>query len=157
MSVSFIPKGFHAITPYLIVDGATKAIEFYKKAFSAKLVMQMPLPDGGVAHAEIKIADSHLMLSDMCPEAHFKSPSQLGGTPVSLMLYVDDVDTVFNNAIKLGAKEVRPVHDQFYGDRAGTLEDPFGHVWTIGTHQEDLSNEEINQRMADFMSKDQDA
>ncbi|MGB1292623.1 MAG: VOC family protein, partial [Pseudoalteromonas sp.] len=130
MSVSFIPKGFHAVTPYLIVDGATKAIEFYKKAFSAKLVMQMPLPDGGVAHAEIKIADSHLMLSDMCPEAHFKSPSQLGGTPVSLMLYVDDVDTVFDNAIKLGATEVRPVHDQFYGDRAGTLEDPFGHVWT---------------------------
>ena len=157
MSVSFIPKGFHAVTPYLIVDGATKAIEFYKKAFSAKLVMQMPLPDGGVAHAEIKIADSHLMLSDMCPEAHFKSPSQLGGTPVSLMLYVDDVDTVFNNAIKLGATEVRPVHDQFYGDRAGTLEDPFGHVWTIGTHQEDLTNEEVNQRMADFMSKDQDA
>ncbi|MDB2356104.1 MULTISPECIES: VOC family protein [unclassified Pseudoalteromonas] len=157
MSVSFIPKGFHAVTPYLIVDGATKAIEFYKKAFSAKLVMQMPLPDGGVAHAEIKIADSHLMLSDMCPEAHFKSPSQLGGTPVSLMLYVDDVDTVFDNAIKLGATEVRPVHDQFYGDRAGTLEDPFGHVWTIGTHQEDLTNEEVNQRMADFMSKDQDA
>ncbi|TGE85513.1 glyoxalase [Pseudoalteromonas sp. KS88] len=157
MSVSFIPKGFHAVTPYLIVDGATKAIEFYKKAFSAKLVMQMPLPDGGVAHAEIKIADSHLMLSDMCPEAHFKSPSQLGGTPVSLMLYVDDVDTVFDNAIKLGATEVRPVHDQFYGDRAGTLEDPFGHVWTIGTHQEDLTNEEVNQRMSDFMSKDQDA
>ena len=151
------PKGYHAITPYLIVDGAMKAIDYYCKVFDAQLIMQMPLPDGGVAHAEIKIADSHIMLSDMCPEPHFKSPQELGGTPVSLMLYVEDVDEVFAKAIELGAKEVRPVHDQFYGDRAGTVEDPFGHVWTIGTHKEDLSDDEINQRMADLMSKEEDA
>lgn len=157
MAVSAIPKGYHAVTPYLIINGAAKAIDFYCKAFAAKLIMQMPLPDGGIAHAEIRIGDSHIMLSDMCPEEHFKSPDELGGTPVSIMLYVADVDTVFAKALKFGAKEVRPVHDQFYGDRAGTLQDPFGHVWTIGTHKEDLTDEEISQRMADLMSKDQDA
>jgi len=157
MSASTTPKGYHSITPYLIVNGATKAIEFYRQVFDAELIMQMPLPDGGVAHAEIKVGDSHLMLSDMCPEEHFKSPDELGGTPVSIMLYVEDVDTVFAKALKLGATEVRPVHDQFYGDRAGTLQDPFGHVWTVGTHKEDLSESELNKRMSDLMSKDQDA
>lgn len=157
MTVSAIPKGYHAITPYLIVNGAAKAIEYYRQVFKAELVMQMPLPDGGVAHAEIKIGDSHIMLSDMCPEEHFKSPDELGGTPVSIMLYVEDVDAVFAKALELGAREVRPVHDQFYGDRAGTLQDPFGHVWTIGTHKEDLSEAELSQRMSDLMSKDQDA
>lgn len=157
MTVSAIPKGYHSITPYLIVNGATKAIEYYRQVFNAVLIMQMPLPDGGVAHAEIKIGDSHVMLSDMCPEQHFKSPDELGGTPVSVMLYVEDVDTVFAKAIALGATEVRPVHDQFYGDRAGTLQDPFGHVWTIGTHVEDISEDELNKRMGDLMCKDQDA
>lgn len=157
MAVSAIPKGYHAVTPYLIIDGAAKAIDFYCKALGAQLIMQMPLPDGGIAHAEIKIGDSHIMLSDTCPEAHFKSPHELGGTPVSLMLYVEDVDTVFKLAISFGATEVRPLHDQFYGDRAGTLQDPFGHVWTIGTHKEDLTDEEVNQRMVDLMSKEQDA
>lgn len=157
MTVSAIPKGYHSITPYLIVNGATKAIEYYRQVFNAVLIMQMPLPDGGVAHAEIKIGDSHVMLSDMCPEQHFKSPDELGGTPVSVMLYVEDVDTVFAKAIALGATEVRPVHDQFYGDRAGTLQDPFGHVWTIGTHVEDISEDELNKRMSDLMCKDQDA
>jgi len=157
MTVSAIPKGYHSITPYLIVNGASKAIEYYRQVFNAELVMQMPLPDGGVAHAEIKIGDSHLMLSDMCPEVHFKSPDELGGTPISIMLYVEDVDAVFAKALELGAIEVRPVHDQFYGDRAGTLQDPFGHVWTIGTHKEDLSEAELSQRMSDLMSKDQDA
>ncbi|MCO6354142.1 VOC family protein [Pseudoalteromonas shioyasakiensis] len=157
MAVSAIPKGFHAVTPYLIIDGATKAIEFYKQAFHAELVMQMPMPDGGVAHGEIKIADSHIMLSDNCPDVQFKSPQQLGGTPVSIMLYVEDVDAVFAKALSLGAKELRPVHDQFYGDRSGTLEDPFGHIWTIGTHKEDLSEQELMQRMGELMSKEQDA
>lgn len=157
MAISAIPKGYHAVAPYLIIEGATKAIEFYKQAFAAELVMQMPLPDGGVAHAEIKIADSHIMLSDMCPDVQFKSPHQLGGTPVSIMLYVEDVDAVFANALSLGAKELRPVHDQFYGDRAGTLEDPFGHIWTISTHKEDLSEQELMQRMSELMSKEQDA
>ena len=104
MAISAIPKGYHAVTPYLIIEGATKAIEFYKQAFAAELVMQMPLPDGGVAHAEIKIADSHIMLSDMCPDVQFKSPHQLGGTPVSIMLYVEDVDAVFANALSLGER-----------------------------------------------------
>ncbi|WP_105200936.1 MULTISPECIES: VOC family protein [unclassified Pseudoalteromonas] len=157
MSVPAIPPGFHAVTPYLIIDGAVRAISYYQEVFGAELVMQMPMPDGGLAHAELIIGDSHIMLADMCPQPHFQSPHALGGTPVSLMLYVEDVDAVFARAIAAGAKELRPVHDQFYGDRAGTLEDPFGHVWTIGTHKEDLSEEELLQRMADFMSQQEDA
>jgi len=157
MTVSAIPKGFSSVTPYLIIEGAQQAICFYRDAFNAQLVMQMPLPEGCIAHAEIIIGDSHIMISDSCPDESFKSPNALGGTPVSLMLYVEDVDSVFKKAIELGATEVRPVHDQFYGDRAGTLQDPFGHIWTIGTHKEDLSEQEINQRMADLMSKEQDA
>lgn len=157
MTVPATPRGYHAITPYLIINGAQQAIDFYHKAFNAQQIMQIPLPEGGIAHAEIKIADSYIMLSDMCPNVHFKSPLELGGTPVSILLYVDDVDAVFAKAITLGAKEVRPVHDQFYGDRAGTLEDPFGHVWTIATHKEDLSEAELHNRMNDLMSKDQDA
>jgi|TARA_B100001063_G_C16740476_1_gene544504 PhnB protein len=157
MTVSAIPKGFSSVTPYLIIEGAQQAICFYRDAFNAQLVMQMPLPEGGIGHAEIIIGDSHIMISDSCPDESFKSPNALGGTPVSLMLYVEDVDSVFKKAIELGATEVRPVHDQFYGDRAGTLQDPFGHIWTIGTHKEDLSEQEINQRMADLMSKEQDA
>lgn len=157
MTVSAIPKGFSSVTPYLIIEGAQQAICFYRDAFNAQLVMQMPLPEGGIAHAEIIIGDSHIMISDSCPDESFKSPNALGGTPVSLMLYVEDVDSVFKKAIELGATEVCPVHDQFYGDRAGTLQDPFGHIWTIGTHKEDLSEQEINQRMADLMSKEQDA
>ncbi|MCO7186842.1 VOC family protein [Pseudoalteromonas sp. XMcav2-N] len=154
MTVSAIPDGYHALTPYLITENAAQAIEFYRKAFSAELVMQLPMPDGGVAHAELKIGDSHLMLSDMCPDMHFKSPQQLGGTPVSLMLYVPDVDSTFAQAVAAGATELRPVVDQFYGDRAGTLQDPFGHVWTIGTHREDLSEDEIMARMSEWMTDD---
>ncbi|GGE81711.1 VOC family protein [Pseudoalteromonas gelatinilytica] len=157
MAVSAIPKGFHAVTPYLIIDGATKAIEFYKQAFNAELVMQMPMPDGGVAHGEIKIGDSYIMLSDTYPEMEYKSPQQLGGTPVNMMLYVEDVDAVFAKALSLGAKELRPVHDQFYGDRSGTLVDPFGHIWNIATHKEDLTEQELIERMGELMSKEQDA
>ncbi|WP_046006433.1 VOC family protein [Pseudoalteromonas rubra] len=154
MTVSAIPDGYHALTPYLITENAAQAIDFYRRAFAAELIMQLPMPDGGVAHAELKIGDSHLMLSDMCPDMHFKSPQQLGGTPVSLMLYVPDVDSTFTQAIAAGATELRPVVDQFYGDRAGTLQDPFGHVWTIGTHQEDLTEQEIMARMAEWMTDD---
>ncbi|QTL35511.1 MULTISPECIES: VOC family protein [Pseudoalteromonas] len=154
MTVSAIPDGYHALTPYLITENAAQAIDFYRKAFAAELIMQLPMPDGGVAHAELKIGDSHLMLSDMCPDMHFKSPQQLGGTPVSLMLYVPDVDNTFAQAIAAGATELRPVVDQFYGDRAGTLQDPFGHVWTLGTHQEDLTEQEIIARMAEWMTDD---
>jgi PhnB protein len=157
MTVSAIPMGFHSVTPYLIVNGAQKAIDFYCNAFDAQHVMQMPLPDGGIAHAKIKIGDAYIMLSDTCSEDHFKGPKELGGSPVSLMLYVKDVDSVFTKAIELGAKQVRPVHDQFYGDRAGTLEDPFGHVWIVGTHKEDISDHELNSRMADIMNQEQDA
>jgi PhnB protein len=154
--VSPIPKGYHSLTPYLIIEGAIKAIEYYRTVFDAQLVIQLPMPDGGIAHAELIIGDSHIMLSDMCSEVHFKDPKGLGGTPVSLMLYVENVDTVFAKAIEHGAHELRPVHDQFYGDRAGTLEDPFGHIWTIATHVEDLTQAQLLERMADFMTKQAD-
>ncbi|KZN42658.1 VOC family protein [Pseudoalteromonas luteoviolacea] len=153
MSVKAIPEGYHSLTPYLIVDGANEAIHFYEKAFNAQLVMQMNLPNGRIAHAEIKVGNSHLMISDECPDMHFKGPKQLGGTAVSLMHYVEDVDTVFAQALAMGAKELRAVENQFYGDRAGTLEDPFGHVWTIGTHVEDLTELELQERMSEFMAK----
>ncbi|MGA4605771.1 VOC family protein [Pseudoalteromonas maricaloris] len=157
MATSSIPPGYHSLTPYLIVAGAAKAIEFYRAAFGASVKLQLPMPDGGIAHAELLIGNSYVMLSDMCPDMHFKDPNELGGTPVSLMLYVDNVDTVFAGAIELGAQQVTPVCDQFYGDRTGTLRDPFGHIWTIGTHKEDLTETELLARMADFMDKQQDA
>ncbi|ESP94033.1 MULTISPECIES: VOC family protein [Pseudoalteromonas] len=153
MAVNAIPEGYHALTPYLIVQGATQAIQFYQKVFAAELVLQMNMPDGGVAHAELKIGNSHLMISDECPDMHFKGPNQLGGTPVTLMHYVEDVDMVFSQALAMGAKELRAVENQFYGDRAGTLEDPFGHIWTIATHIEDLSELELQERMSEYMSK----
>ena len=143
------PEGYHTATPYLIIKGAAAAIDFYKKAFSAIELMRMTDPKtNGVGHAEIKIGDSPIMLADEHPDMGFKSPKTLGGTPVSLMLYVDDVDATAKQALAAGAKVMRPVQDQFYGDRSGTFEDPFGHVWTIATHKEDLSPEEIGKRAA---------
>jgi len=127
MAVSPIPAGYHSVTPYLIIDGAAKAIDFYKKAFEAEELFRMPMPDGKIAHAEIKIGDSPVMMADE-QEGH-KSPKNYGGTPVSLMIYVKDVDRIFKQAIAAGGKEQRPVVDQFYGDRSGTLADPFGHVF----------------------------
>lgn len=141
-----IPEGYHSVTPYLIIKGAADAIEYYKMAFGATELMRMPAPGGTIGHAEIKIGDSPIMLADEFPEMGYKSPQTLGGTPVSIMIYVDDVDTVFKQAIAAGGKEQRPVQDQFYGDRTGTLEDPFGHVWHVGTHVEDLSPEEMERR-----------
>ena len=146
MAVKSIPEGYHSLTPYLIINGASDAIEFYKKAFGAVELMRMPAPGDKIGHAEIKIGDSPIMLADEFPEMGYKSPTTLGGSPVSLMIYVEDVDTVFKQAIAAGGKEQRPVKDQFYGDRSGTLEDPFGHVWHVATHKEDVSAEEMERR-----------
>jgi PhnB protein len=143
-----IPKGYHTATPYLIIKGAAKAIEFYKKAFGAAEVMRMTQPDGRVGHAEIKIGDSLIMLADEFPEMGARSPQSLGGSPVSILLYVQDVDALTSQAITAGAKVVRPVKDQFYGDRSGSLEDPFGHQWHIATHVEDVPPEEMKKRAA---------
>lgn len=156
MAVKPIPDGYHTVTPYLIVSNAAAAIEFYKRAFSAKELMRMLAPDGKVGHAEVQIGDSRIMLADEFPEMGFRGPQSLGGTAVSICLYVADVDAMFGLALSAGAKARRPVTDQFYGDRAGTLEDPFGHVWTISTHKEDVSPEEIEKRF-EALSKKEDA
>ena len=147
--VTPIPAGYHSVTPYLVLEGAAKAIEFYKQAFDAKELMRMPAPEDKIAHAEIKIGDSPVMLADASDE--FKGPRAFGGTPVSLMIYVEDVDRIFGQALAAGAVQLRPLADQFYGDRTGTLADPFGHVWTVATHVEDVSPEEMKRRMAKMM------
>ncbi|MBI1901851.1 MAG: VOC family protein [Planctomycetia bacterium] len=146
MAVKPIPDGYHTATPYLICQGAAQAIDYYKKGLGATEMFRFAAPDGKIGHAEIKIGDSVIMLADEYPDMGFKSPKALGGTPVSIMLYVDNVDARFNQAVAAGATVMRPVKDQFYGDRSGTLVDPFGHVWTIGTHKEDLSPDEMHKR-----------
>jgi PhnB protein len=148
MAVKPIPEGYHSVTPHLCISDAANAIEFYKKAFSATERMRFVQPDGKVGHAEIQIGDSVIMLADEFPEMGVYSPLSLGGSPVSVYLYVDDVDATFDQAVAAGAKVKRPVADQFYGDRVGGLEDPFGHVWWISTHTEDLSAGEIRKRAA---------
>ena len=151
MPVKSIPDGYHTATPYLIINGAAAAIEFYKKAFGATVLLRMDAPGGKIGHAEIKIGDSPIMLADEHPDMGYRGPQTIGGTPVSIMLYVEGVDTVFDRALAAGAKVKQAVKDQFYGDRSGTLEDPFGHVWTIATHTEDLAPDEIGRRAAAFM------
>jgi PhnB protein len=153
MAVKPIPDGYHSITPYLIVSGASSAIDFYKKVFAATEIMQLPGPGGKVMHAEIKIGDSMVMLADEFPEMNIQGPESIGGSPVGICLYVEDADTTFKRAIDAGATEERPLQDQFYGDRSGTVVDPFGHKWTICTHIEDLSPEEIEKRMAEAMQQ----
>ncbi|HSI36343.1 MAG TPA: VOC family protein [Tepidisphaeraceae bacterium] len=148
MAVKPIPDGYRSITPYLVVSGAAAAIEFYKDALGARERMRMPGPGGKVMHAELEIGDSVVMLADEFPEMGAKGPGAFGGSPVSIMLYVADVDAIFAKAVGLGAKVLRPVQNQFYGDRSGTMTDPFGHTWTIGTHVEDLTPDEIGRRMA---------
>jgi PhnB protein len=143
-----IPEGYHTATPYLILKDAAKAIEFYKKAFGAKEMMRMSQPDRRIGHAEIKIGDSPIMLADEFPEMGARSPQSLGGSPVSILLYVEDVDAFAEQAVTAGAKVVRPVKDQFYGDRSGSFEDPFGHQWHIATHVEDVAPEEMHKRAA---------
>jgi PhnB protein len=142
-----VPDGFHTATPYLIVKGAAKAIEFYKQAFGATELERMEMPDGKIAHAEIKIGDSIIMLGDEAPQHGTRSPQSLGGSPCGLYLYVEDVDTIFNRAISAGATVTMAVKDQFYGDRNGSLVDPFGHTWYVATRKENLSMDEIRQRV----------
>jgi PhnB protein len=146
MSAKPVPEGYHAVTPYLIVDGAAKAIEFYCQALGAAERMRLAAPDGKVGHAELQLGDSVVMLADEFPEMGAVSPKRLGGSPVGLALYVEDVDARFERAVAAGAKVVRPVQDQFYGDRSGTIEDPFGHKWTLSTHIEDVPPEEVTRR-----------
>lgn len=142
-----IPEGYHSLTPYLVIDGAAEAIEYYKKAFGATELFRMPHGDK-IGHAEMKIGDSPFMLSDEHPEMGYKGPKSIGGSAVGLMIYVDDCDTVFKQAIHAGGTEKKALQDQFYGDRSGTLEDPFGHIWTVATHKEDVTPEEIGKRLA---------
>ena len=151
MATKPIPEGYRTATPYLIVKGAADAIEFYKRAFGATEMLRMADPQGRVGHAEIRIGDSVIMLADEHPAMGYRSPRALGGSSVSILLYLEDVDAVFERAVNAGAKALRPVTDQFYGDRSGTLEDPFGHVWTIATHVEDVSPEELKRRAAAAM------
>ena len=146
MSVKPIPEGFHTVTPYLIIKNASDAIEFYKRAFGATETMRLSGPQGKVGHAEIRIGSSPLMLADEFPEMGFSGPQGSTGSPVGIHLYVEDVDLIFSQAITAGAKVLRPVSDQFYGDRSGTLADPFGHIWHVATHKEDLSLDEIKKR-----------
>jgi PhnB protein len=148
-----IPEGYRTATPYLIVNGAASAIEFYKKAFKATEVMRFAQPDGKVGHAEILIGDSRIMLADEYHEMGHRSPQSFGGSPVSIHLYVEDVDALASQAVSAGAKVKQPVKDQFYGDRSGTFEDPFGHVWHISTRKEDLSLEEMQKRAAAMVQK----
>lgn len=155
MATKSIPDGYHSITPYLIIKGAAGAIDFYKRVFGATELMRMPDPSGKIGHAEIMIGDSHIMLADEYPEMGHRSPQTLGGAGVSLMIYLDDVDEVYKRAIAAGAKQVQPLKDQFYGDRSGTVQDPYGHVWTIATHVEDIAPEELQRRATEAMRQTQ--
>ena len=146
MPVKPIPDGYHSVTPYLAVKQAADAIEFYKRAFGAKERMRLRAPGGKVGHAELEIGDSVVMIADEYPEMDFRSPDHYGGSAVSLHVYVNDVDAAFRRATEAGAKPLRSVQNQFYGDRTGTISDPFGHVWHLATHREDLSPEEIEKR-----------
>ena len=152
MSVKAIPEGFHNVTPYLTVDDADAAIRFYEKAFGATEVMRLPMGDR-IAHAEIRIGDSHVMLSDEFPEMGYLSPKARGGATSSLMLYIDDVDASYRQAIEAGATQERPPEDQFWGDRMGVLVDPFGQRWSLATHVEDVAPEELETRMAAHMAE----
>ncbi len=143
-----IPDEYNGVTPYLIVDDAARAIEFYKQAFSATEVYRFDAPGGRVGHADVKIGDTHVMLADEHPQVGARSPKTIGGSPVSLSLYVEDVDATVEKAVEAGARIVRPVANQFYGDRTCGLEDPFGHVWYVATHVEDVSDEEMQKRAA---------
>jgi PhnB protein len=144
-----VPEGFHTATPYMIIKGAAQAIEFYKKAFGAKEVMRHADPNGQIRHAQIMIGNSPIMITDEWPESNdWKGPLARGGTPVHIYLYVENVDILFNQAIAAGAKQLMPLADQFYGDRVGGVTDPFGHIWYISTHIEDVSDEEMKKRAA---------
>jgi PhnB protein len=146
MAVKPVPEGYHTVTPYLAVDDAAEAIEYYKRAFGAKERVRMDTPDGKIGHAELEIGDSLVMLSDPTPQASTKPPKELGGTSASVFLYVEDVDAVVKQAVDAGATITMEVADQFWGDRFGTVTDPFGHLWAIATHVEDVPPEEMAER-----------
>ena len=148
--VKAIPEGYEGATPYLIIKDAARALEFYKKAFGATEIMRIPSPGGKVGHAEIKIGAAIIMLADEFPDMNCKSPQSFGGTPVSIMVYVQDVDEFVKQAVSAGAKVLRPVENKFYGDRAGSLEDPFGHQWHFATHVEDVPPGEMAKRAEAF-------
>jgi PhnB protein len=147
-----IPEGYHAVTPYLSVHDAAKAIDFYKRAFGAKEIMRMDGPPGKIGHAELQIGDSRIMLADEMPGSN-RSPKSLGGSPVSIFLYVENVDSVFNQAVSAGAKAISPLADMFWGDRFGKLDDPFGHSWSLATHIEDVAPQEMAKRSKEAMAK----
>jgi PhnB protein len=147
--VNPIPEGYPRVTPYLIVDGASDAIDFYTSVLGATERMRMDAPGGRIGHAEVEIGDSVVMLADENPEMNARGPKAFGGSPVSLMVYVEDVDGVFERALEAGAKELRPVENQFYGDRLGAFEDPFGHEWNVASHVEDVPPEEMEKRAAE--------
>jgi PhnB protein len=155
MAVKPVPEGYHSVTPYLIVDGAAKAIEFYKTAFGAVELMRMPGPGGKIGHAEIKIGNSPIMMADEHPEIGARGPQSFGGSPMMLMVYLDDVDAVVQRAVAAGATLVRPLENKFYGDRSGTLKDPFGHQWEIATHVEDVPPEEMERRSKEWAKSQQ--
>ena len=148
MTVPPIPEGYTSVTPYLLVAGGPAALAFYQKAFGARILFQMPGPDGTLGHAEMQLGSARIMLADEKPATGHKGPRSLGGSSVGLLLYVEDVDAVVARAVAAGARVVEPVTDKFYGDRMGTLEDPFGHNWSVATHVEDVSPEEMERRMA---------
>ena len=153
MGVQPIPEGYHSLTPYLAVEDASKAIEFYKEAFGAEENFRMPGPGGMIAHAELKIGDSKLMLSDPFPHSNVRPPAERGGPTGSVFMYVEDVDATFEQAQRAGAEVVSELEDMFWGDRFGTLSDPFGHVWSVATHKEDLSEEEMAERSKAAMAE----
>ncbi len=146
MSVNYIPEGYHTITPYLVIKDAAKALDHYKQAFGAVELVRFATPEGVIKHAEMRIGDSRFMMTDEWPAMGARGPLSLGGTPVFLMLYVPDVDAVVAAALTAGAHLVKPVQDQFYGDRSGVVADPFGHLWAVATHKEDLTEAEIAGR-----------
>jgi PhnB protein len=146
MAVKPIPDGYHTVTPYLVVLGGAKALDFYKKAFGAVELFRMPMPDGRIGHAEIRIGDSNIMLADENPQMGAKSATTLGGTPIGICLYVEDADAWFDRAVRAGATVRHPMKDQFYGDRSGTVVDPFGLNWTVATHKEDVPPAELQRR-----------
>jgi uncharacterized glyoxalase superfamily protein PhnB len=151
--VNPIPPGQHTVTPHMIIKGAAKAIDFYKKAFGAEEIMRMSMPDGLIGHAELKIGDSFLYLADEFPQSEAKSPQSAGTTTITLHLYVQDADAAFAKAVKAGATVKMPLTDMFWGDRYGQLADPFGHIWAIATHKEDLTPQEMAKRQKEFFSK----
>jgi PhnB protein len=152
MATKPIPEGYHTLTPYLAVDNATEAIEFYKRAFGAKERGRMPGPNGTIAHAELQIGDSLVMLSDPFPQSSTRPPKELGGTSASIFMYVEDVDAVVEQAVDAGATVTMEVADQFWGDRFGSVSDPFGHSWSVATHVEDVPPEEMAERAKEAMA-----